>query len=57
VEMRATIESLGRMPMQRDTLYRPASPERQRAAIGAARLRAVVQTSPSDPRALANAIR
>ncbi|HEV2551306.1 MAG TPA: 5-amino-6-(D-ribitylamino)uracil--L-tyrosine 4-hydroxyphenyl transferase CofH [Stellaceae bacterium] len=56
-EMCATIGSLGRTPMQRDTLYRPASPERQRAAISAAPLRTVVQTSPSDPRALANAIR
>jgi FO synthase len=55
-EMRATIESLGRTPMQRDTLYRSAPSERQRAAIDAAPLRRVVQTSPSDPTALANAI-
>jgi FO synthase len=55
--MREIIQSLGRTPMQRDTLYRAVPLERSLAALGAAALQPVVQTSPSDPRAIANAIR
>jgi len=55
--MRAIIEPLGRMPQQRDTLYRPVPPDRELAALDAVPLRAVAQTPPSDPSALANAIR
>ena len=54
-EMRAIIASLGRSALQRDTLYRPASAERQRAALAAAALLPVVETRPGDPRALAKA--
>jgi FO synthase len=55
-EMAATIRSLGRMPQQRDTLYRAAPAERQQAAASASPLLPVTQTSPGDPRALANAV-
>jgi FO synthase len=54
-EMRAIIASLGRGAQQRDTLYRPASAERQGAALAAAPLLPVVETRPADPRALAKA--
>ena len=53
--MRDIIASLGRAPLQRDTLYRPASAERQRTALGAAALLPVVETRPGDPRSLAKA--
>jgi len=55
-EMYAIIRSLGRVAMQRDTLYRPAPAERQRAAMAASVLLPVVQTPPGDPQALANVI-
>jgi FO synthase len=55
--MREIIESLERTPLQRDTLYRPVRLERSLAALEAAALQPVMQTPPSDPRALANAIR
>jgi FO synthase len=55
-EMRAIIRSLGRAPQQRETLYRPASVERQHAAEAASPLLPVIQTLPGDPRALANAV-
>jgi FO synthase len=51
--MHAIIAALGRRSEQRDTLYRPASAERQRAALAAAPLLPVVETRPGDPRALA----
>jgi FO synthase len=44
--MEALIRSLGRTPLQRDTLYRPASQERRVASFGAPALAPVVQTSP-----------
>jgi FO synthase len=53
-EMQAIIQSLGRVAQQRDTLYRPAPPERERAAMTASELAPVVQTSPDHPEALAN---
>src|SRR6202035_2378102 len=55
-EMQAIIRSLGRVPEQRDTLYRLAPAERQRVAINAPSLTPVVQTPPGDPRSLANAL-
>jgi FO synthase len=55
-EMQAIIQSLGRVAQQRDTLYRPVPPERQRAAMTASELAPVVQTSPDDPEALAKLI-
>jgi FO synthase len=55
--MRAIIGGIGRLPLQRDTLYRPASAERRRAAMAAGELLPVIQTPPGDPRALANALR
>ncbi len=55
-EMRVIAHSLGRIPAQRDTLYRPVTSERQAAAFSALPLVPVVQTSPHDPRAIANAL-
>jgi FO synthase len=55
-EMRAIIRSLGRTPQQRDTLYGPASAERQQVAAAASPLLPVIQTPPGDPQALANAL-
>jgi FO synthase len=55
--MRAIIEPLGRIPQQRDTLYRPTPLDRELTALDAAPLQPVVQTAPSDSSALANAIR
>ena len=46
VEMERLIASLGRVPQQRDTLYRPVPPERREAAFAAAELQPVVQTPP-----------
>ncbi|MBN9511251.1 MAG: 5-amino-6-(D-ribitylamino)uracil--L-tyrosine 4-hydroxyphenyl transferase CofH [Alphaproteobacteria bacterium] len=45
--MEALIASLGREPVQRDTLYRPVSAERRAAAFAAAPLAPVVQTPPA----------
>jgi FO synthase len=44
--MEELILSLGRMPQQRDTLYRPVSEERRAASFGAPELLPVVQTPP-----------
>jgi FO synthase len=52
-EMQALIQGIGRVPMQRDTLYRPVSRERQSAAEAAVELLPIVLTPPSDPKALA----
>jgi FO synthase len=51
-EMRAIIHSLGRVPQQRDTLYRAVSAEREAAAEIAEPLGAVLQTPPHDLKAL-----
>ena len=53
-DMRAIINALQRVPEQRDTLYHPASAERQAAALRALPLSPPVQTPPGDPRALAS---
>jgi len=45
-DMEALIRSIGREPMQRDTLYRPAPEERRAASLVAAELAPVVQTPP-----------
>ena len=44
--MEDLISSIGRVPQQRDTLYRPVVGERRSAAFGAAPLAPVVQTPP-----------
>ncbi len=44
--MEALIRSLGRMPEQRTTLYRPAPAERRAASLNAPALAPVVQTAP-----------
>jgi FO synthase len=44
--MEDLIRSIGRVPVQRDTLYRPAPAERRAASFGAAPLAPVVQTPP-----------
>ena len=44
--MEALIRSIGRVPMQRDTLYRPARQERRAASFDAPELAPVVQTPP-----------
>ena len=44
--MEALIRSIGRMPVQRDTLYRPAAQERRVASFNAPELAPVVQTPP-----------
>jgi len=44
--MEDLIRSLGRVPLQRDTLYRPAPPERRAASFNATPLAPVVQTPP-----------
>ena len=44
--MERLIASLGRVPQQRDTLYRSVPAERRRAAFAAAELQPVVQTPP-----------
>ncbi len=54
--MREAILALGRLPQQRDTLYRSVSSEREAAAFDAQPLLAVIQTPPGSPNALSNAI-
>ncbi len=44
--MEALIRSIGRVPQQRDTLYRPVPEERRATSFGAAELAPVVQTAP-----------
>ena len=44
--MEGLIRSIGRIPMQRDTLYRPAPAERRAVSFNAADLTPVVQTPP-----------
>jgi FO synthase len=44
--MEALIRSIGRIPQQRDTLYRPVPAARRAASFGAAALAPVVQTKP-----------
>jgi FO synthase len=44
--MEALIRSIGREPMQRDTLYRPAPEERRAASMAPADLEPVVLTPP-----------
>src|SRR6201991_3396943 len=44
--MDALIRSIGRVPAQRDTLYRPVAAERRVAAYGAAELAPVIMTPP-----------
>lgn len=50
--MRALIRSVGRIPQQRDTLYRPVNAERETAAENAADLAPLILTAPNDPQAL-----
>jgi FO synthase len=45
-EMEALIRSIGREPMQRDTLYRPVPEDRRAASMIAADLEPVVLTPP-----------
>jgi FO synthase len=45
--MEELVRSIGRVPLQRDTLYRPASQERRVASFGAPELAPVVQTPPA----------
>ncbi|MBV8923927.1 MAG: 5-amino-6-(D-ribitylamino)uracil--L-tyrosine 4-hydroxyphenyl transferase CofH [Bradyrhizobium sp.] len=45
-QMEALIRSIGREPMQRDTLYRPVPAERRAASMVAADLQPIVQTPP-----------
>ena len=44
--MEALIRSIGRVPEQRDTLYRPVEPDRRNASFNAPELAPVVQTPP-----------
>jgi FO synthase len=44
--MEALIRSIGRVPRQRDTLYRPVAAERRAVSYGAAELAPVVLTPP-----------
>ncbi|MEO9189882.1 MAG: 5-amino-6-(D-ribitylamino)uracil--L-tyrosine 4-hydroxyphenyl transferase CofH, partial [Acetobacteraceae bacterium] len=44
--MEALIRRIGRVPLQRDTLYRPVTEERHAAGFGAPELAPVVQTPP-----------
>ena len=44
--MEALIRSIGRIPVQRDTLYRPAPEERRAVSFNAPELAPVVQTPP-----------
>jgi len=44
--MEALIRSIGRIPVQRDTLYRPAPEARQKISFDAPELAPVVQTPP-----------
>jgi FO synthase len=45
-QMEALIRSIGREPMQRDTLYRPAPEERREASMTPTDLEPVVLTPP-----------
>jgi FO synthase len=45
-DMEALIRSIGREPMQRDTLYRPVPEERRAASMIAVGLAPIVQTPP-----------
>jgi FO synthase len=45
-QMEALIRSIGRVPQQRDTLYRPVSAERRAASFDAPELAPIVQTPP-----------
>jgi FO synthase len=45
-DMEALIRSIGREPMQRDTLYRPVPEERRAASMIAAKLQPIVLTPP-----------
>ncbi len=51
-EMEEIIRSIGRLPVQRDTLYRPVAAERRAASFTAGPLTEPVQTSPHHPQAL-----
>ena len=51
-EMEEIIRSIGRLPEQRDTLYRPVTAERREASFNAGELTEPVQTSPHHPKAL-----
>jgi FO synthase len=44
--MEELILRIGRVPQQRDTLYRPVSEERRRTSFGAAPLTPMVMTPP-----------
>jgi FO synthase len=44
--MEELIRSIGRTPVQRDTLYRPTADERRQASFNAPELAPVVQTPP-----------
>ena len=44
--MEGLIRSIGRIPQQRDTLYRPVSAERREVSFGAPELAPVIQTPP-----------
>jgi FO synthase len=45
-DMEALIRSIGRIPEQRDTLYRPVEPTRRAASFNAPTLAPVIQTAP-----------
>jgi FO synthase len=49
--MQALIQSIGRKPEQRSTLYGPVEPERQRLSFGAPELSPIVLTPPARWRA------
>ncbi len=51
-DMRSAITSIGRVPEQRDTFYRPVPEERRAAAEAAPQLSPVILTRPNDGRAL-----
>ena len=53
-DMEALIRSIGREPMQRDTLYRPVPEERRAASMIAADLAPIVQTPPRKKAAVGN---
>jgi FO synthase len=53
--MRDIARSAGRKVAQRDTLYKPVTPEREAAAMRAQPLASISQTSPRDPQALSRA--
>ncbi len=55
-QMQEIIAAIGRRAEQRDTLYRPALPERVAAAESAAPLAPVIETPVGDPRALSRLV-